>query len=157
VFAAVLTWSLSNRPPGLYLDRTNDPFFAAVARERRGFVITGGAFQLLQLSTRRPVLIDSGGLDALPYVIATGPRVAEILRDVYGIDFFNPPTEARGSGVVPAGFNKAVWEGYSRSRWQDIGRRFDVTQVVTSADWNLDLPLTAESQYFRLRLYEIPQ
>lgn len=120
-------------------------------------MITGGALQLLQLSTRRPLLIDSGGLDALPYVIETGPRLAEILRDVYGIDFFDPPPEARRSGAVPAGFNKVVWEGYTRSQWREIGRRFDVTQVVTSANWSLDLPVGAESQLLGLRLYEIPR
>jgi hypothetical protein len=157
VFVGVITWRLSYRPPELYRDWTNDPFFAAVANERRGFVVTGGSFQLLQLVTRRPVLIDSGGLDALPYALETGPRVDEILREVYGLDFFHPPPEAKGGGVVPALFNKGVWERYSRSKWEEIGRRFDVTQVVTSSDWNLDLPVSAQSQTFRLRLYEIPR
>ena len=138
-----------------FRDRTNDPFFAAVAAEPNGLVATGGSFHLVQLYTRRPILLDGGALDSLPYAAESGPAMERILGEVYGIDFFNPPGEAKGAGAIPPRINRPVWEGYSREKWLAIGRTFNVTQVLTRGDWTLDLPVAAENQW--LRLYRIPK
>jgi hypothetical protein len=138
-----------------FRDRSNDPFFAAVAAEPRGLVLTGGSLHLIQLFTRRPVLLDGGGLDALPYAREAGPEMQRILLDVYGLDLLNPPLEALRSGVVPDDRNKATWQRYSPERWREIGRTYDVTQVVTPVDWSLDLPVAAQNE--ALRLYRIPE
>jgi hypothetical protein len=76
-----------------------------------------------------------------------------ILLDVYGVDLFRPPPEPLW-GVVPHETNKAVWERYTRGRWQEIGEAYNVTQVLTYDTWTLDLPVTA--QRHGLRLFEIP-
>lgn len=138
----------------VYRDRTNDPFFAAVAAETTGMVLTAGSFQLVQLYTRRPVLIDGGGLDALPYALEAGPLMERVLRDVYDIDLFHPPMWAKGSGFIPHEANQPVWEGFSRERWLEIRHTYHATQVLTRANWRLDLPVAAESPSFRL--YRIP-
>ena len=57
--------------------------------------------------------------------------------------------------MVPHRLNKPVWQEFSREKWQEIGHTFDVTQIVTSADWNLDLPIAARSEWFKL--YTIPR
>jgi hypothetical protein len=153
VVAAALAWRLP--PPYPLLDRTNDPFMAAVAAETHGMVLTGGSFHLVQLYTRRPVLLDAGALDSLPYAPGAGPAMERILREIYHIDFFNPPGEARRTAVVPHRLNKPVWQEFSREKWQEIGHTYDVTQIVTLADWNLDLPIAARSEWFKL--YTIPK
>ena len=94
------TVTLRLRPDIKFRDRTNDPFFAAVAAEREGFVLTAGSYQLVQLYTRRPVLL-CGALDTLPYAPESGPAMENILRDVYGADLLNPPEIAHGRGVLP--------------------------------------------------------
>lgn len=154
VLAGVLTWRLPTGRPPRFLDRTNDAFFATVAAERNGLMLTSGSDHLLQLYTRRPVLLDGGGLDALPYTLEAGPETARILRDVYEIDLFNPPPEVARRAVIPHDFNKRAWERYSRRRWQEIGRQYNVTQVLTRVDYTLDLPIEAQSR--ELRLYRIP-
>jgi hypothetical protein len=151
--AAVLTWRTFE--PVEFRDRTNDPFFAAVAAEPDGLLATGGSFHLVQLYTRRPVLLDGGALDALPYASEASPEMARILGEVYGIDFFNPPREARGAGAIPPRINKPVWERYSREQWLQIRHTFNVTQVLTRGDWRLDLPVEAQNEW--LRLYRIPE
>ena len=137
-----------------FRDRTNDALLATAARGK-GLLATGGDLHLIQLRTRRPVVLDGGGLDGLPYALAGGPEMARILRDIYGIDFFNPPAEAHGIGMVPSSFNRRVWEGYPQDRWEEIRRKYNVTQVMTYNDWTLHLPIVAQNA--RYLLYEIPQ
>jgi hypothetical protein len=128
-------------------------FETAAAGE--GLLLTGGDLHLIQLRTRRPVLIDGGGLDALPYSLEAAPEMERILREVYGIDLFHPPREARGGGRVPQSANRQVWERYSLEQWREIRRRYHVTQVLSNADWRLDLPPLALSRW--LKLNEIPE
>jgi hypothetical protein len=115
---------------------------------------TSADLHLVQLRTRRPVLLDGGGLDGLPYAIEAGPEMERILRDVYAIDFFHPPEEARGSGIIPRSSNRLVWEGYSEDKWRYIGRTYGVTHVLAYADWNLALPVVTRDN--ELLLYRIP-
>jgi uncharacterized protein YneF (UPF0154 family) len=135
-------------------DRTNDRLFGFAARES-GFLLTGGDLHLIQLRSRRPVLLDGGGLDALPYALEAAPAMDRILRDVYGVDLFHPPEEARGQGKVPLEANRTVWEGNSPARWQEIGRTYGVTQVMTPGDWHLELPMVVAGQ--GIVLYTIPR
>jgi hypothetical protein len=153
--AIVLALTLSPRVEVVFRDRTNDSFFAAIAAERRGLVLTGGSYHLLQLRTRRPVLLDGGGLDALPYAVEAGPAMERILRDVYGIDFFHPPPAARARGMIPDDVNSAVWQRYSLERWRQIRRDYGVIDVVARDDYKLNLPPTAQTG--RFRLYRIPE
>ena len=111
--------------------------------------------QLLQLRTRRPVLIDGGGLDGLVYAAESTPAVDRVLRDVYGVDLRHPPEEARHGGRVPVNANRAVWEAYTYDRWREIARSYGITQVITHAQWQLDLPVVARSPGFAL--YAIPK
>jgi hypothetical protein len=153
-YAASRVWDLRTRP-ALY-DWTNEPLFALASAETRGLVAADSSFHLAQLFTRRPVLLNAGALDTLSYAPESAPAMDRLLRDVYGLDLLNPPaTVAPGQGRIPDDFNRRVWEGYSRSRWQEIRRRHNVTQVLTHAGYDLDLPIAAQSR--SVRLYVIPE
>jgi hypothetical protein len=129
-------------------------FETAAAGE--GLLLTGGDLHLVQLRTRRPVLIDGGGLDALPYALEAAPAMDRILREVYGVDLFHPPPQARGGGRVPPDVNRAVWERYTPDQWREIRRRHQVTQVISNADWRLQgLAPLALSRWWKLN--EIPE
>jgi len=152
--ATVLLWRWPPRPAeAVFRDRTTSPPFAQVA-ERQGMLATAGNMQLVQLRTRRPVLVDSGGLDGLPYALAAGSALERILRDVYAIDLFNPPEEARGRGAIPNDTNRAAWERFSREHWRLIRRRYGVTQVMTPPGWALALPVAALARDFVV--YDLP-
>jgi hypothetical protein len=148
---ALLTWQ--RRPEVKFLDRTNDVLFAAAARTE-GFLLTAGDLHLVQLRTRRPVLLDGGGLDGLPYAPESGPELERILRDVYEIDLFNPPDAARGLGAIPNAANRAAWERFGQDKWRSIGRAYGVTAVLTFSDWTLDLPVVERNSSYVL--YGVP-
>ena len=54
-----------------------------------------------------------------------------ILREVYGVDLFNPPEEAGAPAEFRRSRNRRTWEGYSPEKWREIRRAFGVTQVLT--------------------------
>jgi hypothetical protein len=134
-------------------DRTNTPFFEQLAAGR-GVLLTGGDLYLVQLRTRRPVLLNGGALDTVVYTPESVPAANRILLDVYGIDLLKPPTDARGGGIIPPETNRGNWERYSLERWQAIGTVYDVADVLTPGDWELAIPLIAADH--GLRLYRIP-
>jgi len=149
----VLTWNLQ-RPRGFEMsDRTNDVLFRMLS-DGRGLLLTGGDLHLVQLRSRRPVLLDGGGLDALPYAVESAPEMDRILREVYGVDLLNPPEEARFRGSIPPEFTRAVWQSYSREQWEALASRFGVRQVLTPGDWELKLPVAVRNR--GLTVYDIP-
>jgi hypothetical protein len=134
-------------------DHSNEAFFGSVSR-RPGMLLTAADLHLIQLRARRPVLLDGGQLDILPYVPETGPGIARILKTVYGVDFFNPPQQARRTATIPAHPVKEVWETRTAEEWMNIRKEHRVTEVLTYADWNLNLPLILRNKNFCL--YAIP-
>ncbi len=134
-------------------DRTNDVFFADIARGR-GVLLVAGDLHLIQLRTRRPVLLDTGALDTVMYSLETGAPMQRMLRDIYGLDLHHPPPEAVGAGRIPALSHRDTWERYSPEHWREIRRDFGVTQVLAYSDWTLQLPVASQSR--RLLLYDIP-
>jgi hypothetical protein len=119
-----------------------------------GLLLTGGDLHLIQLRTRRPVLLDGGGLDALPYATEAAPEMERILRDVYSIELLDPPEEARYRGAVPHEFVRNAWESYPLERWQRIANTYGTRQVLTSGDWDLKLPVAVRNR--TLTVYDIP-
>ena len=151
--AVILTWNLQ-RPRGFEMtDRTNEVLFRMLS-EGRGLLLTGGDLHLVQLRSRRPILLDGGGLDALPYAVESAPEMDRILREVYGVDLLNPPDEARFRGSIPPEFTRAVWQSYSREQWEALASRFGVRQVLTPGDWELKLPVAVRNR--TLTVYDIP-
>jgi hypothetical protein len=136
-----------------FSDRTNDVFFADIAA-RPGVLLVAGDLHLVQLRTRRPVLLDAGALDALMYSLDTGAAMQRMLREIYGLDLSNPPPEAVGAGRIPAHSHRKTWESFTPDKWRAIGRDFGVTQVLAYGDWALQLPVASQSR--RLLLYDIP-
>jgi hypothetical protein len=151
-WAAVLTWTLRG-PRVAMFDRTNDVLFQVVS-EGDGLLLTGGDLHLIQLRTRRPVLLDGGGLDALPYALEAAPEMERILRDVYSIELLDPPEEARYRGAVPHEFVKKAWESYTLDRWQRIANTYGTRHVLTAGHWELKLPVVVRNRTFTV--YDIP-
>jgi hypothetical protein len=150
-----MTWRSSHSRSGEYFqDRTNDVFFGDAAAHR-GVLLVAGDLYLVQLRTRRPLLIDAGAIDTVMYSLVTGAQMQRILRDVYGLDLFNPPPEAIRAGRVPLQAHRKTWEGFSLEKWRTIRRDFGVTQVLAYSDWSLQLPVASHSR--RLLLYDIPE
>jgi len=117
-----------------------------------GLLLLGTDMNRMQLYSRRPVLLDPGALDMLPYAPEGGPEFERILRDAYGIDFFTSPGSAT-LGIEPT---KTLWQSWALPDWQRLRNEFNVTRVLTSAEWTLQLPELLRTSWGHI-LYQIPE
>jgi hypothetical protein len=135
-------------------DWTNRPALAR-AKGDPGILLVAPGLPRVQLLTRRPVLLDPTALDMLPYVLPAGPELSEILREVYGINFFHPPWQAIHNARMPEELVRTLWEGRTPKEWEAIGARFEVSEALVRSDWKLELPELARGDGYAL--YQLPK
>ena len=132
-------------------DASNDRVYAAAAN-RAGLLLTASNIHGIQLQTRRPVLLDGGGLDGLPYILEAAAQADTILRRVYGIDTFHDVPSGEIGGLWPDA-GKALWEARTAAEWNDVAREFGVTDILTYSGWRLHLlVITRSSDYILYRV-----
>jgi hypothetical protein len=149
VHHGVILWA-HNAP--ILSDRTNDKFYSTIA-QGKGMILTGSDINLIQLRTRRPVLLDGEDLDlAINYFPATGSSVENILRKAYGVELVNPSCDirkARHGGLLKSS-GKELWESRTPQQWKSLGKELGVTSVVCYKDWNLQMVENAHNDNFSL-------
>ena len=134
--------------------RSDDQPLFDLASRGRGTLLTASNLWLVQLRTRRPVLLEGGTLDTLPYAVEAGPFVSRVLQDVYGVSFFDPPDAGRHLGQLARSFGRERWEQFTLDDWRAISEKYGVTDVIVYRDWTLALPQQTQSR--TLALYRIP-
>lgn len=132
------------------------PSSIRAAQQGEGILITPGTVQVLQLRTGRPLLINGGGLDQIAFVPASGVETERVLREVYGIDFHDPPEDIkeRRPGTLLPNSGKDTWESRSAKGWSEIAAEFNATQLLAPTGWSIDLEVAATDQQFTL--YTLP-
>jgi hypothetical protein len=134
-------------------ERRRDRVYAELA-QGQGLIAVAADEYMVQLRTRRPLILEPGGLDLLPYVTEVAPEMTRLLRLVYDIDLFALPAAARGTSSIPIGHNRAVWEARSLEEWQALRRELGIRDVLARRDWTLKLPAGGGNR--DLRIYHIP-
>ena len=104
------------------------------------------AFNILYLS-KKPLLI-SKSIDFLPYHPYLINSVKEILVEVYGYNFSNPPI--KNYPYLNNQFIKKTFENRSLSEWIMIKNKFQSNVVVTPENWNLKLELIFSDKKFKI-------
>ena len=136
-------------------DWTNDPLLATIS-QGAGLALTASRIDLVQLQTRRGVLLYGAAMNQLTYVPASGPKINEILRKIYGEDLFRPRPEnwvRCGGLMIESG--RELWKQREPEEWAALGREFGFTDVVTFAGWTTKLPLVARNKKYAV--YRVPQ
>ncbi|MEE9543858.1 MAG: hypothetical protein V3V95_08765 [Thermodesulfobacteriota bacterium] len=139
-------------------DVTNMDITSRVSK-RDGLLLVTSDLSLVALQFRRPILIDIGAMDTVPFVPEASAKVNDILKKIYGISLLThiPPPGHRNLGKLKTIVYKDLWEKRTLEKWQAIGREFNVRDIMTRADvtpMNLQLPLVEANN--SIRVYEIP-
>lgn len=136
-------------------DWTNDRVYAE-ASKAKGMLLTPLEMRLVQLRTRRPVMLDA--LNQIPYVPESAEPINNILQGIYGINLLAPPDSSSDlvqSAELLVNINRTVWEKRTNDEWVKIAHEFNVSDVLTYKDWKLQLPMVASND--SVSLYRIVQ
>jgi hypothetical protein len=117
-------------------DYTSDRALAAASRGH-GLLLVAPHISTPQLITRRPVALDPGALDMLPYALAGGPEFERTLRIGYGVEFFAPPPQALHTAVLSGEVVKPIWEQRGGAEWREVATSLGVTDVLVPTKWKL--------------------
>ena len=114
-----------------------------------GYILTNASsgYTILRKSLK-PILINPGDLDGVPYFPKTADRLAIIIEEIYGISFTNPPSEIRNSASISDGIIKLNFEKYSKEKWQQLSRDFNIGSVIVPVNWNINLAPFAKNNEF---------
>jgi hypothetical protein len=135
-------------------DWTNDPVFARLS-QGTGLTLTASRIPLIQLQTRRGVLLYGAAMNQITYVPSSGPKMNEILRKVYGDDILAPrPANWIPCGGLMRASGRELWAQRDLDEWIRLAREFGFSDVVTYADWTAKLPLVARNEKYAL--YHVP-
>ena len=138
----------------LFDDVVSDAAIAA-ARRQPGMLLIAPRLGIVQLRTRRPVLLNSEAMNQITYVPASAPAMNEIVKRVFGDDMLAPrPRGWENWGGLMPDSGCDLWQSRTMADWQQIAREFGVTDVLTGREWKLNLPLVARSE--KLALFHIP-
>jgi hypothetical protein len=140
--------------PAPIADRTTNAVLAAAAAGT-GLLVTDADLHLMQAATRRPLLIDPGALDGLPYVPVAVRMSDHILRDIYDTTLGAPPEGDEGAtGVVPSTADD-TWVSRTPEQWRALGAMYGFTDILTTPELTLQLPEVARDD--TLVLWRIPR
>ena len=116
--------------------------------EDTGNVITsaGSSFNVLFIS-KKPLLM-SKTIDYLPYHPYLVNNIKEIMTEVYGYDFDNPPK--KNFPYLSDKFIKSNFEERSNNDWIKIKNKFKSNVVITPNSWKLDLKLIYSDKKYNL-------
>jgi hypothetical protein len=102
---------------------------------------------LVQLRTRRPVLLNGEAMNQITYVPQSGPAMNEIVKGIYGDDILKPrPAWWQNWGGLMAHSGYELWQAREPAEWRRLSREFGFTQIVTGREWKLRLPVLARSE-----------
>lgn len=103
----------------------------------------------MQLFTRHPVLLGSFSTE-IAYVPEAGPMSNRILKEVYGVDLFNPSPETKKTRSFPMKELQLLWESRTPEQWKEIKEKFSVGDIFVKADWKLQLPVSHPPEWITL-------
>ena len=104
------------------------------------------SFNVLYLSNKPLLLTDT--IDFLPYHPYLVNSVKDIMTDVYGYDFFNPPK--LNYPYLDDEFIKKVFEKRTIDEWKDVAKKFNSNVVIAPKNWNLNI-----KSYFKGKKYNL--
>ena len=123
-------------------------FFKLKDLQDTGNVITtaDASFNVLYISKKPLLMLKT--LDYLPYHPYLVNNIKDVMTEVYGYDFENPPR--KHYPYLNDEFIKSKFEKKLASDWTNIKNRFKSNIVITPNNWKLDLELIYSDKKYNL-------
>ncbi len=117
--------------------------------ESDGYILTTFSTSVVSMrKTLKPILLDVSSFDFVPYYPNTAKSLSEVIENVYGIPFDNPPANISNRPFLLDEDIKLIFENYSEKKWKELSKDFNFYGVVVPLEWNLNLKPIAKNKYF---------
>ncbi len=131
-----------------FSDKKDTAFWSRISQDK-GMLLTSYDLNLVQLKSRRPVLLDIASVDGLPYAPQSGPFMNEILRDLYQADLLKTPKDDEEPFIDEQAL-QISWESRTATEWHALAKKYSFTQILTNAEWHLQLPIEVQNDDYIL-------
>ena len=91
------------------------------------------------LEINKPFFLYAESIDYIPYIPQTLTEIKDIITNLYGIDFNNPPNEYRHKGGLSEPLIKDVFENRSHYEWVLLSKKYKFNTVIVPNNWKLNL------------------
>lgn len=98
----------------------------------------------------KALAIDPTMLGLLPYLPEAAGNIADIITNVYGVDYRNPPPEMRHRDALSQDAGREYWARLSPQDWAALAARYCIGGVVTPGDWPTQLTPRIDTGGYRL-------
>ena len=114
-----------------------------------GYILTSFSSSTISMrKTLKPIILDVSSFDFVPYHPNTAKNMSTIIEKIYGISFANPPMEVRNRPYLSDEIIKLSFEKYSRKKWQQLSKDFNISAIIVPINWKIDLISQVEGKRF---------
>lgn len=123
------------------IDLNNKFFWEKVKNEEIvGYILTTQetnepAFRI----AHKPILLRTTSMDIMRMLPYTTLKFKQIVEDVYGLSFINPPEKYLAS--IPDIYFKKTFENRGKDEWISISKKHNISSVIVPSEWKLNLKL----------------
>ena len=114
-----------------------------------GYILTSFSSSTISMrKTLKPIILDVSSFDFVPYHPNTAKNMSIIIEKIYGISFADPPMEVRNRPYLSDEIVKLSFEKYSREKWQQLSKDFNIGAIIVPVKWKINLIPNAEGERF---------
>ncbi|MEO5372658.1 MAG: hypothetical protein H7840_00085 [Alphaproteobacteria bacterium] len=151
--------ALINALPNPFALADGEAFFIGLIDRMNGAIVLADNVDLNKIPIRKPVLMEPQLIDYVAYVPAAAPALAQVMADVYGIDYFKPPVATRRKAAIDDEISRELWEQRTTEEWTALAEKYDLGGMIVRGSWKIALPRAAllGSPVTGIAVYRIPR
>ena len=117
------------------------------------FVGNRYGLQLLSRNAYKPMFFDTS-IDFLPYNIKLLNFMAEMIGEMYLVNFFDPPIITRRQGTIHEMVIKKSFEEHSYSDWVNLSQKYKLGGIVVPNDWVINFEgHLLQGKYYKVYIF----
>ena len=135
----------------LQSDNKEDIFWQKISElNTTGYIVTSSDWTYYHVlrKSRKPVLLNIGLMDMIPYLPYTADRIKKIIENVYGIPFDNPPN--KNVLKIPKEIVKTNFENKTTNDWNKLSKDLKIEYIITPKNWDIKLNLKFTTEKYSI-------
>lgn len=153
VFIKMQTSFINNASKQIMITKEKNFWDAVKKTEFNGYIVTSFSSSTISMRrTLKPIILDVSSLDFVPYFPNTAKSMSDIIEQIYGIPFDNPPSNIMNKPFLSDEIIKNNFQNYSEKKWKRLSEEFNFQGIIIPVNWNINLKATEKGEFFAFYL-----